>query len=196
MQTTTKKLLTFSIITLTALSLAGCGNSNAPKVAPGDSQSRIIDNPEFTMTIPKEWDVIESKDFTSDVPPETALVVRNNVKNEDFTANVNIIRRNLQNTQVTLDYAKEVINRQKSGLINYKESKRDSDKLTIGTTQTDDYLVSFEGKKDASSDLIEFYQTYAVKGNFAYIITGSYSPKETGDNINAVQAIVKSFAVK
>src|SRR5262249_2581887 len=140
--------------------------------------------------------VIEPKDFTSDVPPETVLVVRNNVKNENFTANVNIIRRNLQNTQATLDYAKEVINRQKSGLLNYKEDKRDTSKMTIGNTQVDSYLVTFEGQKDAQSDLINFYQTYAVKGNFAYIITGAYSPKETGDNINTVQTIVKSFALK
>jgi len=196
MKSTTKKFLTAPIIGITVLLFTGCGNSNQQNQATQNSQSRVIDNTEFTVTIPKEWDVIDPKNFTSDVPPETQLDIRNNVKNEDFTANVNIIRRNLQNTQSTLDYAKAVINRQKSGLLNYKEDKNETSKMTIGNSQVDDYVETFEGKKDAQSDLIIFYQTYAVKGNFAYIITGSYSPKETGDNINAVQSIVKSFALK
>lgn len=196
MKTTTKKILNFSLIALTVFSLSGCGSSSNTKTPATDDRSRIIDNPEFTLRIPREWDVIESKDFTSDVPQETVLVVRNNVKNDDFTANVNIVRRNLQNSQETLEYAKEVINRQKSGLINYKENKRDVAKMKIGDKQFDTYIVSFEGKKDASSQLVKFEQTYAVKGTMGYIITGAYSTKESGDNINTVDEVVKSFALK
>lgn len=184
------------MITLTLAVLTGCGTPTTQQQATPDEKSRIIDTPEYTLRIPREWDVIESKDFTSDVPQETALVVRNNVKNETFTANVNIIRRNLQTTQETLDYAKEVINRQKTGLLNYKEDKRDVSKMTIGGKQVDSYVVTFEGKKDAQSDQLKFVQTYAVKGTFGYIVTGSYSLQETSDNMNAVETIVKSFLLK
>ncbi len=196
MKTTTKKLLQISLITFSVLALAGCGGSTNQQNATTNNQSRIIDNPEFNLTIPREWDVIESKNFTSDVPPETALVVRNNVKNDTFTANVNVIRRTIQNSVESLEYAKEVINRQKTGLVNYKEDKQDLVKVKIAGKDVDTYIETFEGKKDAQSDLLVFYQTYAVKGNYAYIVTGSYSPKETTDNINVVQAIVKSFSLK
>ncbi len=193
---TTKKLFNFSILAFTVIALSGCGGSSTQQQTAANNQSRVIDNTEFTMTIPREWDVIESKDFTSDVPPETIIVVRNNVKNENFTANVNIVRRNLQATEASLDFAKEVINRQKTGLLNYKEDKNETAKIQIAGKPNDTYLETFEGKKDAQSDLIDFYQTYAVKGNYAYIVTGSYSPQETNDNINTVQTIVKSFTLK
>lgn len=194
--TTRKKILNFSLIALTVLALAGCGNSGTQTKTTTDERSKDLDYPEYTMRIAREWDVIEAKDFTADVPQETALVVRNNVKNEDFTANVNILRRNLQTTKETLEYAKEVINRQKSGLLNYKEDKRDVSKMNIGDKKVDSYVVTFEGKKDAQSDLIKFVQTYAVKGNYGYIVTGSYSLKESGDNMNTVEEIVKSFSLK
>lgn len=196
MKTSTKKLLGVTLITLTLAALTGCGTSTTQQQATPDEKSRIIDTPEYTLRIPREWSVIEPKDFTSDVPQETALVVRNNVKNETFTANVNIIRRSLQTTQETLDYAKEVINRQKTGLLNYKEDKRDVSKMTIGGKQVDSYVVTFEGKKDAQSDQLKFVQTYAVKGTYGYIVTGSYSLQETSDNMNAVETIVKSFSLK
>lgn len=197
MKTTTKKLLGVSIIIMaTVFALSGCGSSGTQQKPTTDERSRVIDNAEFTMRIPREWDVIEAKDFTADVPPETTMVVRNNVKNEDFTANVNIIRRSLQTTKETLEYAKEVINRQKSGLLNYKETKRDVSKMKIGDKTVDSYVVTFEGKKDAESDLVRFVQTYAVKGNMGYIVTGSYSLKESGDNMNTVEEIVKSFSLK
>lgn len=196
MRTPTKKILRFSLIALTVFSLAGCGSSSTSKPTATDDRSRVIDNPEFTLRIPREWDVIESKDFTSDVPQETVLVLRNNVKNDDFTANVNVVRRSLQKNQETLEYAKEVINRQKSGLLNYKEDKRDVSKMKIGDKQFDTYIVTFEGKKDVQSDLVKFEQTYAVKGTLGYIITGAYSMKESNDNINTVDEIVKSFALK
>lgn len=197
MKTTSKKIFHLALTALTLVALAGCGGSGGQQTAPTtDDRSRVIENPEFTMRIPREWDVIESKDFTSEVPPETILVMRNNVKNDNFTANVNVVRRDLQTTKETLEYAKEVINRQKTGLLNYKESKRDVTKMKVGDKEVDSYIVTFEGKKDAQSDLIVFVQTYAVKGTRGYIVTGSYAPQESGDNKNTVEEIIKSFSLK
>jgi len=196
MQTTTNKILRFSLIAITVASLTGCGGSGTQTKAPTDERSRIIDNTEFNLRVPTAWEVIESKDFTNDVPKETLLVIRNNVKNDTFTANVNVIRKDLQTTEETLEYAKEVLNRQKSGLLNYKEYKRDVVKMKIGDKQVDGYIVTFEGKKDPQSDLIIFVQTYAVKGNRGYIVTGSYTPQESGDIKNTAEEVVKSFTLK
>jgi hypothetical protein len=181
------------------LVLSGCssGGSTTQKTT-DDDKTRIIDSAsyDFNVRIPREWDVIEAKEFTSDVPPQTVIVFRNNVKNEDFTANVNIIRNTLQNSKETLDYAKQVLNRQKNGLYNYKESGRDLVQVSITGKKSDTYLTHFEAKKDPSSDLTRFVQTYAVKGTEAYIVTGSMSPKENENNIKTVEDIVKSFTIK
>lgn len=75
------------------LMLSGCfnfgGSTDTPAV---DEKSKIYENTVFTITIPKDWDVIEKDDFTSEVPEETQVVFRNNVKNETFTSNVAVIR--------------------------------------------------------------------------------------------------------
>lgn len=193
-----KKIL-ISTVALTILVLGGCssGSTTTPKTS-DDDKTRIIDNAQydFNVRIPREWDVIEAKDFTSEVPKQTVIVFRNNVKNEDFTANVNVIRNTLQTPRETLDYAKQVLNRQKGGLYNYRETARDLVQVSITGKKVDTYLTHFEAKKDPASELTKFVQTYAVKGSEAYIVTGSLSPKENTNNANTVDEIVKSFTIK
>ncbi len=129
-----KRILTVASLLLLSLTLTGCFNSGTTPTptTTTNEKTRIINDAkyDFTLVIPREWDVIESKDFTSDVPSETVIVFRNNIKNEDFTANVNIVKNILQTPRETLDYAKQVLNRQTSGLYNYKESKRDGQDWT------------------------------------------------------------------
>ncbi|MFA5829141.1 MAG: hypothetical protein WC843_01455 [Candidatus Gracilibacteria bacterium] len=199
MKISNKALTCLFVLTLT--SFTGCfnfgGGSTNPTVTTSD-QTRKIDDPKyaFTAIIPREWDIIEAKDFTKDVPQETQLVLRNNVKNEDFTANVNVVHHVLQTTRETLEYAKQVINAEKTGLYNYQESKRDTFQIPIADKKADTYVTYFVGAKEPSSDVITFIQTFAVKGTDAYIITGSYSPKESQINVKAVESIVKSFILK
>ena len=191
-----KRVFTFSLIALSAIALAGCGGGNKTSAPATDEKSRIVETTEFSAKIPREWDVIEAKDFSSDVQKETVLIFRNNVKNENFTANVNVVKKNLQKTEESLDFARATINRQKNGLLNYKQTKQDLTKMTITGKQFDSYTTSFEAKKDEQSDLVNFFQTYAVKGNSGYIFTGSYSTNESSANVTAVQDIVKSFSLK
>ncbi len=186
------------LLVIPLLFLSGCFNFNQEKTKKPatDERSRIIEHSEFTLKIPREWDSIEPKDFTNEVPQNTLMVLRNNVKNENFTANVNILKNNLQIPKETLEYAKEVINRQKNGLYNYKETKRDLVKTQIGEKKFDTYMVYFEGKKSPESEMVKFIQTFGVKANFAYIVTGAVSPNENSNTVNVVEEIVKTFALK
>lgn len=195
MKSSSTKILQISFIALTLVALSGCGGSSSTPKTTTDERTKTIENTEFSLKIPREWDVIEKKDFTNDVQNETVLVLRNNVKNENFSANVSIVKKNLQKTEETLEFAKKVINRQKN-LLNYKQNKQDLTKMTVAGKPVDSYTMTFEGKKDEQSDLLNFFQTYAVKGNYGYIVTGAYSRAETGDNTNAVQEMVKSFGLK
>jgi len=192
-----------AIITILAVSpllLGGClnfgGGKQTPSTIAEDQTNRVYETPEFAVKFPRVWDLIEKKDFTADVPQETVVVFRNNVKNEDFTANINVVRNVLQNQKETLEYAKEVIQRQMTGLYEYKELKRDSTKITINGQQVDTYFLIFEAKKDLADQPARFIQTFGVKGNNGYIIMGAVSTKEDAGVQKTVEDIVKSFTVK
>lgn len=185
---------------LSLLTLSGCinlgGGSTAGTANTASTTTQTYDTSEFTITIPQGWEIIEKKDFTSEVPQETQVVFRNNVKNENFTANVNIVKNILQQPVSTTDYANMVLNREKTGLYNYTESRKDSTKISIGGTDTDTFFVLFEAKKSASDNVVRYLQTYAVKADSAYIVTGAVSPQENAAMIATVESTVKSFKLK
>lgn len=178
------------------LILSGCASSNQNQRVTTDERTRIVENSEFGVRIPREWDVIEPKDFTSEVPRETQLVFLNNIKNEDYTATVNITKNVLLEPKVTLDYAKEKINQAKQSLYNFKEIKRDVVKIPVGGQEIDTYIITYEGKQAPDQILGRFNQTFAVKDKSAYIITGTYSTVENANTIAAVEDMIKSFSLK
>jgi hypothetical protein len=195
-----RKIAAIVLTSLALLSLSGCfnfGGGNAPATKKtADTNSKTYDTAEFTITVPKDWEVIEKTQFTSDVPAETMVVFRNNVRNETFTANVNIVRNNLRTPLSTLDYAKEVINRQSAGLPNYKESKRDPIKISISGKDEDSFFTTFEARKATGEQLVRYVQTYGIKGSAAYIVTGSFSPQENENTAKIIEDAVKSFSIK
>lgn len=192
-----KSLIIFSILVL-----GGCFNfsgSNTTTKVTTDERLKVIDSTgyDFNITIPREWDVIEKKDFTKDVAPETVIVFRNNIKNEDWTSTVIITQANFQVARDTLEAAKYVLNREKTSLYDYKEIRtQELRKIQIANKQVDTYVNYFQGKEKADSTLIQFFQTYASRGNVAYIVTGTVSTSENENNRKAVEDIVKSFTLK
>lgn len=193
-----KKLL-LSILIVSSLLLSGCfsfdGGTQSPTTPTSTELSKIYNNGEFRLQYPPSWDVIEPKDFTTEIPGETQVVIRNNIKNENFTALINVVRNNLQTDKSTLDYAKEVLNRQKTGLLDYKETKREITKVSIAGSQQETYYTEFDGRLNPVDPVIRFIQVYAVKDRKAYIIMGSFSAQEQTPVIDLLQKMVKSFTV-
>lgn len=194
------KVLSPTLIFLSVLTLTACFGPGDNTVIPDASSSgspseelKAYDNGEVFFTFPSNWDVIQPKDFTSEIPEATQVVVRNNIKNETFTANVNIVRNQLQQEISTLDYAKEVITRQQSGLIDYRETSRDLVSINIGSTPVESYLVEFEARLNATDPPLNFIQTFAVSGTNGYIILGATSLQEQSTVVNSVSNIVQSF---
>lgn len=194
------KFLIFAISALAIFLLGGCFNFGGSGTGSGtktvDERSKLYDTNDFSVVIPKDWEIISRAEFTADVPEETVVVFRNNVKNEDFTANVNIVKNSLQEPISTDEYSKRVSNRQKSGLYNYKESKNDPVKIKIGDKDIDSFYRLFEAQKGPDEKLVRYMQTYIVKGDSAYIITGAVSPKENDAVMKTIEDIVKSFKLK
>jgi len=196
-----KKLIALTLIT-PALFFSGCfsvDNSGIPTTntdqAQGSNLTKTYNNNQYAFSFPTDWDIIEQKDFTSDIPRETQVVVRNNIKNDTFTANINVVRNDLQVTQSSLDYAKQILNRQKTGLLDYKETKREIIQIPIGGQSTETYYTEFEARLNQSEPVTKFVQAYAVKDKAGFIIMGAFSTQENTSVINKVNAAVKSFKV-
>ncbi len=189
-----------SIITIISLFiLGGCfnfGSEEATSTTTTDANLSVYQTNDFGIDIPKEWEIIDQNDFTSEIPQETVVVIRNNVKNETFTANVNIVKRGLEQATDSTQYANLVGNRQKSGLVDYDEVKKEESGVTIGDQKTPSYFVVFNARKTTQDQLIRYWQTYAIKDNFAYIITGASSTNESESTSKIIENIVKSFRLR
>ncbi len=198
MKSTTKfsNIIPISGILMTFF-FSGCMNLQGNTTTKTDDpRLKTYDSSDFSLKTPKDWEIIEKKDFTADVPDVTVVVFRNNIKNETFTANVNIVKNYLQETMPTLEYAKNVLNRQKGGLFNFKENKREELKLKVGGQDTSTIFIQFEAKKGTDQPTVRYIQTYAVKEKWAFIITGALSTKENDVVLQSIENIIKSFQVK
>lgn len=180
------------------LTLVGCfsdsgsGSIPAPDTA---GKTSTYQSTQFTLSFPTGWDIIESKDFTSEIPRETVLVIRNNIKNDTFTANVNVVKNDLQTGTNSLDYAKEVLNRQRTGLLDYKETKREIISVPVGGQGRESYYTEFEARLNATDPVLKFAQIYAASGNSGYIVMGAWSMQENSAIVEQVVNTVKSFRV-
>ena len=197
-KTLVSTILSVSLILIPVSTLSGClnlGSNKSTTTTSTDSLTKVYNTNEFSIKIPKDWEIIEKKDFTSAVPAETQVVFRNNVKNETFTGNLNIVKKALQEDLDTTEFAKQVFNRQKSGLIDYKEIRRDDIKLTIGGKETTTYFIVYEARRNADEKVIRFLQSYGVKNKSAFIITGAINPKDTDTVAQNIETAIKSFQI-
>jgi len=190
------KLFKYILLVAMVLAFSGCfsfgGDEDAQTTEEGFTTYKTAN---FSVDVPSAWDVLNQDEFTSDVPDVTVVVFRNNVKNETFTANVNIVAKQIQEAVSSDEYAKLVVNRQSSGLVDYSEISKDSAKVMIGGSEADTLLTKFEARKDVDDNLVRYIQTYGVKGNTAFIVTGAISPQESESVVQLVEKVVKSFAL-
>ncbi len=195
------KIKFFSLVFISSLLLSGClstsdSGGSGPKQEDNTYQQTLkYINNQFSFNFPEKWDLIEPKDFTSEIPQETQVVVRNNIKNETFTANVNIVRNPLQENQSSLDYAKAILNRQQTGLLDYTETKRELVNINIGGKQEETYYIEFNARLNATDPINKFAQSFGVKDKNGYIILASYSPEESSYNVEQLKKIIQSFSI-
>lgn len=196
-----KKTIQIGIIALFTLTLSGClgfGSDSTPAdtATTGSTESTTYQNSEFSITIPKDWEIIESKDFSDRVASNTLIVFRNNIKNDVFTANINIITNERLNDKSSDEHAKDIINSEKATMLDYKELIRETVSLQNGANTESSEFIVFEGRNSAEEDLIRYAQTCLVKNDKVYIVTGSYRPTEDEKITQLIQDGVKHFSLK
>lgn len=193
----------FTIITglMLLLSFSGCfsfggtGDNTSTERAQ-DDVSKIYETNEYSIILPKDWEIIERADFTADIPRETDVVFRSNVKNETFTPTVAVVKKELLEPVTSLEYGKLVHNRQNLGLVDFNEISQSVIRVKVGDEEVETLFRIYEGRKAPDERMIRYQESYFVKGNNAYIVVGGTHPRETDTNIQTVERIVKSFQLK
>ena len=183
-----RRTFIFSVITISIL-LSGClgeaENSNADKKIEG---FHAYATDEFKLQIPDEWEVLTPVNFKSDTPKNTLVAFRNNIRNEKFTSNVAIIKNELTADISTLDYAKNLLQKVKNEIFEFKEVQV--------SDHADGLFIYFEGKEVPTGDLKRFVQVAGVKGKTAYIAIGAFLTSDSEDTAKKIEEMIKSFEVK
>lgn len=185
---------------ITALTLAACGSDESDESAtvenPSQASKSNYETNEFKISYPTQWEVIDSTSYTSNVPPEILVAFRNNIKNEVFTANLNISKNELNENINSLDFAKSSMAKAKSTLVSFEEINTENYSIEYGGEAIETLITEFQGKKTASEPVVRFKRLSLVWGNQAFTVSGAYLPGEDEAVIQAIDDMLRSFALK
>jgi len=193
-----KRKVSILVILFSLFAFTGCFDNNNPENTTSQLKNFTTYNaPNFSISIPNQWQIIEPKDFSSEIPKETQIIFRDNIQSSSFTANANVTKRILTKPISSLEYGKQVLNENKKSLLNFKEISRDEEfNIIIGGQTQKTLFVLFEGKENEVKPTIRIAQTYAVNSSDAYTITAAYLPESLELQSETASNIVKSFKIK
>lgn len=183
-------------VALIALSLLVFGCTGGESItAPNDEiDTNLFDvyqTNDFAIGYPKGWKLKD--DFTSDLTQATEVAFVSHVKEFFFTPTVSVSMREVTSGVKTLDFAKVVMAQNEKSLLNF--NLVDSADFALPNIDAS-VLNTFQGKVQPEGDLVEYFQTYAISGTKAFIITGAHDPN--GDPLLAERLIetLQNFRVR
>ncbi len=154
----------------------------------------LYDLSDFSIQYPKDWEVIDT--FSDKYPKETILAFKNPEANSSFYANVNVSKMKIDSALSSLDFANKKIENHKIALGEFTEISRQDINLNINGKPEKTILLLFSGKYDPQGKTYKYLQTYAVKNNYAFTITGSVSRSEKDEIVKKIETMLKSFSLK
>lgn len=192
-----KKIIAMTVIALFGLTACfGDTSENEEKDTSLPPMYKKYEKPDLSIIYPRDWEVLSQSDFTSNVPSSTVVVFRNNIKNDIFTSNLNISQAQISVGTTSEDFAIQTINTQKYNLVGYTEIKREDyvfgDKLTGEKT----FIVTFQGRKTVTENLIEFKQLCIARNGYGIIVTAAYLPNEEQSVVIMLDEMIRSLALK
>ncbi|MDD3861486.1 MAG: hypothetical protein PHP74_01175 [Candidatus Gracilibacteria bacterium] len=185
------------LLLITTILLTGCfGNENGnSEIITSNPNYTVYKDADFSISYPKDWEIINKNTFTSNVPAETIIAFRNNLKNEVFTANTNISKIQIPKETTSEDLGKSTLLKSKESLISFKELSKDPIIIKLGETEIQTFISGFEGKKSTSDPIIKFKQLYVSMKGFGYVITGAYLPYEDESVVKMIDEMLHSFSL-
>ncbi|MBI4975468.1 hypothetical protein HZC20_02205 [Candidatus Peregrinibacteria bacterium] len=165
--------------------------SNENKAGP--SANVIYNGAEFSVSVPKDWEVLEKDQLGSSYTKGLLVAFRNNIKSSTFTSNINILESDVPDNMSLKDFVDANKAGLKQALIQYVETSTKNVDLKGGQKAM---LIEFQGKKDATSSLTNFKQLYTIKGKKAFLLTASYLATEDAKVVKSLDDTISSFMLK
>lgn len=185
------------LLLITTILLTGCfGDENGNSgIIPSNPNYTVYKETDFSISYPKDWEIINKNTFTSNVPAETIIAFRNNLKNEVFTANTNISKIQIPEETTSEDLGKSTLLKSKESLVSFKELSKEPKIIKFGDTEIQTFISGFEGKKSTSDPIIKFKQLYVSMKGVGYVITGAYLPYEDESVVKMIDEMLHSFSL-
>lgn len=188
-----KKLLFLSFLSLSLL--AACGGDDSEEEQSEENQVFYFTykTADFEIRVPNDWEVETS--FTSEFPEGLRVAFQNNLRESSFVANVTVLQENGETETSAFDVAQKKLNDHEATLIDYQLLTQEEITLQVGSSDITTYLNTFEGRSSTSGPLLEFMQTYLVKGSDTWVITASYLPTEDSFVVESMDTMLRSFSL-
>lgn len=195
-----KKITIYILFLVSLFAFSGCLGStdnNGSTSVTQDLSIKAYETSDFSINIPRDWEIIEKADMRSDIPPEVRVMFLNNIKDPFYTASIVITSQALDIEYNNLDFAKLMVDKHKDTVNDFAELSRESINLEYANGDSvESMLLKFQGRETYDSDLINVQETYFVDSKTVYTITSGYAPYEDAGVIVQLTAALKSFQIK
>lgn len=195
-----KKITIYILFLVSLFAFTGCFDSlkgNGTTTVTEELNEKTYETSDFSIKIPRDWEIIERADMRSDIPPEVRVMFLNNVKDPFYTASIVITSQALDTEYNNLDFAKLMIDKHKDTVNDFAELSRESINLENSKGESvESMLFKFQGRETYDSDLINVQETYFVDSKTVYTITSGYAPYEDAGVIVKLTDALKSFQIK
>lgn len=191
-----KKLLTILLITLSLLFISGCGGDESKTSEIFDSSEldatefKLYASQEFTIKYPINW--IIKTDFDKSFPNTTVTSFTDSSR-DGFKPNINIDKRKITSGTDSISFGNELLKKHESDLIDFKKIAQQNISFKVAGNKQDSIISVFEGKNNSEGEKYKFIQTYAIKGEYAYTITGTMLTSETDDITSKITTSLKTL---
>lgn len=192
-----KKIFITGFILTIATVPSGCFGifGGASQDSTATNTGKLFENQEISLRYASNWNKVT--EFGGNFPTNTIVAFQNLTPSKDIYANLNLTKEKSLDNKSSLEFAENVLSLHQKTLNYFKEIGRENITLNVAGVKEKTLLVTFDAKADATNTpILRFQQTYLIKGESAYILTGTYSPDEDDSVVKKITLMLKSLAAK
>ncbi|QQR83218.1 hypothetical protein IPJ72_05430 [Candidatus Peregrinibacteria bacterium] len=170
------------IVTLTA-----CGGSTPP-----EDTLQTYQGDHFTISVPKEWEVLTRSDFFADIPQQALVAFTSPEGYDGFFLNISVLGEDLNQAVSSIDYGRANINLANQNVVDYEKIQE----ATLDVGEQKALVHIFHGRLNPSEKLIRFVQMYVTSGEMGYVVSAGMLPDTPKDIRDQIGAAVTSFRLQ
>lgn len=181
------KISRAGLIVLLSMSLSACsGGESAP-----EENALLYQGQGIALELAPGWVTVEKNNFNATVPQQTLVAFTATHQGSDILKTLTVVTEDIV-VPVTenIAYANANIGETMRSVINYE--RIEIEELQIGGQQTK--IHSFKGKLEHESTTFQIIQTYLVKNQKGYIVTGVLLENASAEEREEVKGMLRSFS--